>query len=602
MPLTFPNAQPCAQRNALPNARRIAPAAAAASRFSALFAFSVIWLLACEDPGTVHLVRHPNGKVKEMWHVRGEPGKPGVREGRYESWYPDGARESELAYAAGRKNGPARGWDGAGRLVFEGEYRDDFLVRELRKDAEGNPVLDRSYAVREARVMALGPTGDSLEASETCAFLEDADGASRHGLCRMAYPGGARLSDRHYRHGRLHGPVRAWHPDGALWMEGAYDGGAPAGPWKTFSADGNPLWSAAFAKGGRTGTWQEWFPDGLPKAKSAYKGGRPDGPYQEWYRNGRLRLSGGRKDGRREGVEAAWLPDGGRLYEANYRNGRLEGEFRQWFPGGGLRLQCRYHEGRKHGPSRTWHRRGGLMELAMYREGRLNGPYKAFAPDGKVVASREYRAGDLAADARAKELIDLLGAGSVKVPVGAFGLYWGMTPAECRGALSVLRATGLRQGGGVLTARAVLFAQGARAAEGTPRQARLKLRFNSQGELWQIGAEIARSDGDDFFPLCGSVEAEMRAELGKVVMRKAEGGTGYRMTRKREWGRFSVTQGAEVPIRRDLPVVTAEGDAPGEEAAFRFTLSNHLFREYVDPANASVTPPDWQEETVLAGR
>jgi antitoxin component YwqK of YwqJK toxin-antitoxin module len=559
----------------------------------------VLWLTACEGPGTVHVVRHPSGKVKEMWHERGEPGRPSVREGRYESWYPDGARESELYYAAGRKHGPARGWDQAGHPVFAGEYREDFLVREVRKDAEGNPVVDRSYAVRGAAVMALGPSGDSLEVYEACAFLEDASGSSRHGLCRMTYPGGAVLSDRRYRHGRLHGPVKAWHPDGAPWMAGAYERGAPAGPWKIFSADGKPLWSAAFSKGEPTGTWQEWFPDGKPKARSAYRGGRPEGPYQEWYRNGRLRLSGGRKEGKRDGVETAWYPDGGRLYEAKYRNGRLEGEFRQWFPGGGMRLQCRFHAGRKHGPSRAWHRQGGLMELSMYQAGVLNGAYKAFAPDGKVVASREYRAGDLATDARAKELLDLLGAGNVKVPVGAFGLYWGMTPAECRGALSVLPASDLRQEGEVLSARAVLFAQD---TKGGPRPAHLNLRFNTQGELWQIRAELAPGNGDEFFPLCERVEAEMRAELGQVVMRKAEGGTGFRMTRKREWGRFSVTQGAEAPIRRDLPVVTAEGDAPGAGAGFRFTLANHLFREYVDPANASVTPPEWPEETFLAGR
>lgn len=564
--------------------------------FRTALAAAALWLLACEGPGTVHLVRYPSGKIKEMWHERGEPGKPRAREGAYESFFPDGARESELRYAGGRKHGPARMWDRAGRLVFEGAYEDDFLVREIRRDARGNSLVDRSYAVRGARVKALGPSGDSLEASEACAWLEDASGSSRHGLCRMLYPGGSLLSSRHYSHGRLHGPVRAWHADGAPWMEGGYDRGAPAGDWKTFSADGKPLWSASFAKGERDGTWREWFPDGGPKAKSAYRAGRPDGPYQEWYRNGRLRLAGGRKEGRREGVEAAWYPDGGRLYEAAYRDGRLEGEFRQWFPGGGLRMQCRFRAGRKHGPSRTWHRQGGLMELAMYREGRLHGAYKAFAPDGKVVASREYRAGDLASDARARELIELLGAGDVEVPVGAFGIYWGMTPAECRGALSVLRAAGVRQGDGALAARVVLFADQA------PRPARLKLRFNSQGELWQIRAEIAQTGGEEFFPLCGRMEAEMRAGLGKVVMKKAEGPAGYRMIRKREWGRFSVTQGAEVPIRRDLPVVTAEGDSPGAGSDFRFTLSNHLFREYVDPANASVTPPEWHEETQLAGR
>ena len=68
------------------------------------------------------------------------------------------------------------------------------------------------------------------------------------------------------------------------------------------------------------------------------------------------------------------------------------------------------------------------------------------------------------------------------------------------------------------------------------------------------------------------------------------------------WKTWNVVQGAEVPIRQDLPVVTAEGESPGAGEAFRFTLSNPLFREYVNPMNASVTPPEWPEETYLAGR
>ena len=59
--------------------------------------------------------------------------------------------------------------------------------------------------------------------------------------------------------------------------------------------------------------------------------------------------------------------------------------------------------------------------------------------------------------------------------------------------------------------------------------------------------------------------------------------------------------GAEHPIRQDLPVVSAEGFSPGERGWFRFALSNHLYREYVNPANSSISPPEWPE-SYLAGR
>ena len=556
----------------------------------------IAWLCACEGPGTVHLVRYPSGKVKEMWTENGPPGAPTVRDGKFQSFLPDGGRESEIEYRLGRKEGAARVWKKDGRTAFLGAYKDDFLVEERRWDAAGNITVDRKYSIKSERVKAMGPAGDSLEVLESCAYSGDAGGKVRHGLCRMAYPDGSILSTRYYHSGKLHGLVRAWHADGSPWMEGVYDRGSPTGTWKTLSADGKPLWSASFAKGERDGTWQEWFPDGKPKAKSSYRGGRPDGPYQEWYRSGKLRLQGERKEGRREGVETAWYPEGGKLYEARYAQGRLEGEFSQWYPGGKPRLQCRFKAGRKQGPSRVWHRGGGLMELAMYQDGKLNGPFKSFAADGKLLVTKQFQGGALAFDSKAKELIELLGAQEVKVPVGAFGLYWGMTPAECRGALSVLQSSGVKQSEETMTARATLF------ADKGPKAARIRLRFNSQGELWQIRAEIAQKGEGDFFPLCARLEAEMGAELGKAVMRKAQGAAEYSITRKRDWGRFSVTSGTEVPIRQDLPVVTAEGLSPGDGRPFGFTLSNHLFREYVNPANASVTPPEWPEETFLAGR
>jgi antitoxin component YwqK of YwqJK toxin-antitoxin module len=555
-------------------------------------------LVGCGEQGTVHVVRYPDGRVKETWTQKAPEGGLSVREGKFRSFHADGSRESESEFRAGRRTGPARVWSKAGARVFEGEFRDDFLVSEKRWDESGQVTVDRVYSTTEAEVKALGPDGDSLEVSETCAWLEEDGARERHGLCRMAYPGGRTLSERHYHRGRLHGPVKAWHPDGTPWMEGAYSRGLPAGAWKTFGKDGKPLWSAAYAKGEPSGEWREWFPDGKPKSKSAYRGGKPEGPYQEWYRTGKPRLAGSRKGGLREGLETAWYADGGKLYEAAYRAGRLEGDFRQWHPGGRLRLQCRFKDGRKHGISRTWHREGGLMDLSTYREGRLDGLSKSFAPDGRLLVTKVYKAGDLASDSKAKELIELLGAENVKVPVGVFGFYWGMTAAECRGALGLLQAREVRQSADVISARATVL------ADRMPSAARLRLRFNAQGELWQVNADIARSS-DDHYALCGRLEAEMGADLGRAVMRRAAGEGNHgalRMSRKREWGRFSVTTGTEIPVRQELPVVTAEGDAYGKGEAFRFTLSNHLFREYVNPANASVTPPDWPEDTFLAGR
>jgi antitoxin component YwqK of YwqJK toxin-antitoxin module len=551
-------------------------------------------LIACEGPGTVHVSRYPSGQVKETWTERREEGGPSLRDGTFKSFHPDGSPESEIPYRRGKRHGTAFMRLPGGALVFEGEYRDDFLVRERRSDPAGNPTVEREYAVRAFPARALGPDGDSIEVLEACAYLEEPSGPTRHGLCRMTYKEGGAMSDRHYRRGRLHGPVKAWYPGGARWMEGAYEDGLPSGAWTTWSPEGKTAWSASFARGERTGAWKEFYPDGRPKSRHAYRAGKPDGPYQEWYPNGKPRLRGGRRLGRREGQETAWYPDGSRLYEARFAGGRLEGEFMQWHPDGRPRMQCRFSGGRKHGACRQWHRQGGLMELSTWRNGRLDGPWKSFAPNGRLLVSKEYRGGELAFDSKARELLELLGAGDAGVPVGAFGLYWGMTPTEARGALSILRASGIRQERDDMVARARLF------AGGDSRTARLRIRFNAQGELWEIGAEIDARRAGDLFPLWERFEEEIGAEMGRPRMRRSAGAADFDVARSREWGRFSVTIGEEIPVRRDIPVVTAEGWCPGGEGSFRFTLANHLFREYVNTANAAVTPPEWPEAAFLA--
>jgi antitoxin component YwqK of YwqJK toxin-antitoxin module len=553
-------------------------------------------LCAC-DEGTIHIARFPTGKIREMWTEKGSEGKPTVREGLFQSFYADGAKQSEVQYHGGKKDGEARSWDPQGKLFFHGEYKDDFLVRETRYDKAGSVSAERRYSVKTARVKAIGSAGDSLVTVESCAWSEESDREPlKHGLCTMKYGDGRPMATRYYQSGRLHGPVKAWYQDGTPWMEGAYDNDVPTGKWRTWGRSGNPLWSAAYAKGGKQGVWEEWFPDGQRKSRSKYRDGKADGGYQEWYPTGKTRLRGEFRAGKREGIEAAWYPDGSRLYSARYSGGRLDGDFLQWHPDGKLRLQCRFAKGRKDGPSRVWYRKGGMQELAYYKDGRLNGSYRTWSAEGLPMAMKEFKDGAVAFDSKAKELLDLLGADQLRVPVGMMGFYWGMGAKECRANLGLYQGTDVRGDSLEITARIIAF------PDRGPTQAQIRLSFNGQGELWGIKLDLLQKSSGDFFPLCENLEIEMGAELGTAGLRKAEGPNEYYMTRKRDWGRFTATTGTEGAIQQELPVVSAEGFSPGTKGWFRFALANNLYREYVNPANTSITPPRWQEETFLAGR
>jgi hypothetical protein len=291
-------------------------------------------------------------------------------------------------------------------------------------------------------------------------------------------------------------------------------------------------------------------------------------------------------------LEEAWYPDGGRLYAAQYADGLLTREFSQWHPGGKLRLRCRFAHGRKQGLSRVWYRTGGLQEQAYYRSGRLDGPYRTWSPEGLPMAMKEYKDGSMAFDSKARDLLDLLGAARYRVPAGLLGFYWGMGQKECRANLGLYQAARVRADTGALAADIVAF------PDRKPTLARIRLSFNAQGELWGIKMDLRQETAADFFALCENLEVEMGAGLGTTSVRRADGA--YAMTRRRDWGRFTA-ETAEGGIKRELSVLSAEGFSPGDRGWFRFSLENNLYREYVDPSSAAISPPRWEGETLFAG-
>jgi antitoxin component YwqK of YwqJK toxin-antitoxin module len=597
-----------------------------------LIAIIVAFCLWACDRGVVHVSRYPDGRIREQWTEKGPAGGPTVRDGEYRAFHPDGSRAMIVPYKAGKREGRARAWDERGRLSGVREWSGGFLVREIRYDSMGNSLSDRRFEVRTARVMAAGPGGDSLAALETCAWSLPAEGRPsrgqgdsnsrkggpplregglpyreggppyregdppyREGLCEMEYPDGKPMAERHFRKGVPDGPVKAWYRDGTPWIAGAYAEGLRTGAWKAYSPSGNPAWSAAYLKGERDGLWEEWFPDGQRKSIARYRAGKAEGEYREWYPNGRPRLRGSFSGGRREGLEEAWYPDGGRLYAARYAGGLLDGEFSQWHPGGKLRLRCRFLRGRKEGLSRIWYPTGALQEQAYYKAGRLNGPYRTWSPEGLPMAMKEYKEGSMAFDAKAKELLALLGADQLRVPAGMMGFYWGMGRKECRANLGLYQAARVRADSGEIAADLVAF------PDRRPTRAHIRLAFNAQGELWGIHLDLRQASAADFFPLCENLEVEMAAGLGTTGLKPTDVAGEYAMVRKRDWGRFTV-EAARGGIRQELPVLSAEGYSPGGGGWFRFALENNLYREYVDPASASVTPPRWEAETLFAGR
>ncbi len=546
---------------------------------------------------TLHIRRFTSGQVKELWIETGRSQDSTVKDGVFQSFFPNHRLESKITYRNGRKNGLGEFWDRSGTLCFQGQYTDDFLIDEKRFNHKGESILHTTYTIRTLFTKALSPSGDSVKAIEKCAWTNPKEESStRSGLCRLEYSLGSLLAQRYYFHGKLHGEVKAWYPNGSNWLLGSYASDVPTGIWKTWSLQGKLLWSANYSNGIKDGIWEEYFPSGLLKKSMVYYKGKRNGIFREYYPTGKLKRRGAYQEGLRAGPEKTWYPNGNPLYSAMYVSDRLQGPFQQWHRNCKIELQCHFRNNEKSGQSRVWNKHGQLIELATFKSGKLNGPYQSWTPDGKLISTKEFKGGTLTYDSKAKELLAMFGADQIRVPVGIFGFYWGMSPSACRSVLEISLATKIRSTKNEMTAHWMVF------KESHPKDSRVRLQFNDQGELWGIKLDIYQKNSQELFSICTGIETELQAELGEAQYRKGEEDSSYFLTHNQNWGFFSVSLGTQPPITQDLSVIRAESLSPGNTGWFRFNLMNQLIREYTNPANASFTSPEWAEPENVAGR
>ena len=159
------------------------------------------------------------GPVTDPGRMQGQY-TDGRRDGLWVWTYPDGQREYQMVYEAGRRV-RAQGWHPNGRLERTQSYQDDRLHGTVQS-------WDRHGTLREEASYAAG---------------------QRHGTYLLWDHDGQRLYTAEYQRGTLHGAAVWW-----------YD-------------DVRKRWETHYAEGRRTGTWSQWDPDGSLRMQSTWADG-----------------------------------------------------------------------------------------------------------------------------------------------------------------------------------------------------------------------------------------------------------------------------------------------------------------------------------------
>ena len=195
-----------------------------------------------------YTTRYPNGKVREHWYEKAVGPNRVIRDGAYESFYPDGSRQTMGEYSAG---------DSVGR------WQELYL--------NGGMKYEKSYTDRgklKGRSILWMPSGDTL-VFDTYNGRGELDG--RHALFRRE--NGEIREEGDYRNGKRHGIWRRWHRNGQMEYQREYYQGRAVGTWTEFGVDGQLVSRREFLRdlpAELLAAWGEALLEGVPTGRSAF--------------------------------------------------------------------------------------------------------------------------------------------------------------------------------------------------------------------------------------------------------------------------------------------------------------------------------------------
>jgi antitoxin component YwqK of YwqJK toxin-antitoxin module len=193
------------------------------------------WFYARLQPRQFTLAYWPDGRLRYRVPIVTDAGCEQLRQGRFQSFYQNGAPESVGAYRRGKRSGLWRWFDPEGRITGECRY-DEGLGDFVSFDPEGRPVWSGQ--------------------------LEDTD---RVGKWLLRDAAGRIVAECRYEHG--YGRFVSRYENGRVWEEGYLQGAERVGHWRTFYPDGRPRSEGEFRNNEMHGVWFYWTDD-VPQVRT----------------------------------------------------------------------------------------------------------------------------------------------------------------------------------------------------------------------------------------------------------------------------------------------------------------------------------------------
>jgi antitoxin component YwqK of YwqJK toxin-antitoxin module len=194
----------------------------------------------------------------------------------------------------GHKQGYWRKLDTAGRLIYEGRFKDGVPAGEFRyyyPDGKLKTVSQVSGQGRRAVTVSYFPNGKKMAAGNyldekkdsTWQFFSESNGTIVSmepyraglidGISKVFFPEGGLSEINGYKNSIKDGPWEQYYLDGKLKLRGTYKAGEKEGVFKTFYNSGQPMITGQYSLGHQDGTWTYLDEKGTVTKKEIYDKG-----------------------------------------------------------------------------------------------------------------------------------------------------------------------------------------------------------------------------------------------------------------------------------------------------------------------------------------
>lgn len=185
----------------------------------------------------------------------------------------------------GQRQGFWRKLDSAGRVIYEGRFKDGVPAGEFRyfyPDGKLKTVSMVTDMGNRAVTVSYFPNGRKMAAGNYIHEKKDST------WLFFSESNGTLVSMESYRNGMINGLSKVFYPDGGLSEQHYYKNGVRDGLWEQYYLDGKLKLRGGFKTGEKHGLFKTFYNSGRPMIEGQYLQGHQDGKWTYFDEKGSL--------------------------------------------------------------------------------------------------------------------------------------------------------------------------------------------------------------------------------------------------------------------------------------------------------------------------